>query len=71
MQSIAYLGFLVGIILVAVANFGMRSESAPAIGSGPWQLPWKVRDRYKGAGYGIHLAGLVLWLVSVVLLVAA
>ena len=59
--------FLVGIILIAIANFGHRSSSAPAIGAGSFVLPWRSRNRYTALGYKLHLTGYSLWGISAVL----
>ena len=67
MQSIYSGLFLVGMLLLGIANFGHRSAEAPAIGAGPFVLPWRARDRYTPLGFKLHLVGLLCWLVSAIL----
>ena len=38
MGSAYSISFLIGIILVAVANLGFRSAEAPGLGSGAWEI---------------------------------
>ena len=67
MQSVYHIIFLVGIMLIAVANFGLRRADAPGLGSGPFVFPWHAHDRFTSLGFKLNLVGQVLWFASAVL----
>jgi len=71
MSHLYHFSFLAGLLLIAVANLGMRRPGAPPIGGGGFRWPWQMRDRLTDRGYRLHLAGLVLWMVAPVLEIGA
>jgi hypothetical protein len=66
MQSVFFGLFLVGMVLLAIANFGHRRATAPAVGSGPFVFPWQAGGRYTPLGFRLHLLGHCLWALSAV-----
>jgi len=66
MRDVFTIAFMVGLVLLSVANLSMRLKSAPPVGSGPFMWPWQMRDRFTSRGYIINLAGVFLWVISAI-----
>jgi len=62
-----FLLLLAAVVTALVANFKLRSETAPPVGSGGFIWPWQAHVRYTKAGWIVQVLSYGFWSAFLVL----
>lgn len=66
LASLSYLALLGGTVLIALAEFAWRASGASRPTFWAVGLPWTLRERYRGPGFLLQLAGRPLVVAALV-----